>query len=374
MQLNDGYLMTNIVSTERSLKYISFFRWFFFTYIVVYHAQYALILNGDIRSFIYKYLTHIQLVTDCFFVISGFLLSKHFLSETSFLIYANKRFWSLFPTCLLFWICFELFSSVLNMHVDIVRGYKDIFGLNVFGVPWYHNDMNFTWFCYALFWANVLFFALFKLKKYFLIPCFCIICFSCYTVVSNFQHHLLIVSQPYSHLSLSVGTYRALFACGMGIVCGLLSAYCKKNPIKQILNGWVVSFIEISQILCFAGALIYLSKSSIYVVGIINFSILLCCLSQENGVLYKILNQSVFHLGAKWLLGAYIFSAIALLIMREVSKKNPFFIQHGLITLLLSLILSVLLGWIVFMIISNFEKMRQLIICQIMLSYRRLKK
>lgn len=63
--------------TNRNLKYISFFRWIFFSYIVVFHIQFF-ISGSYILYFTQIRFDHVHLITDCFFVISGFLLSKYF--------------------------------------------------------------------------------------------------------------------------------------------------------------------------------------------------------------------------------------------------------------------------------------------------------
>ena len=343
--------------TNRNLKYISFFRWIFFSYIVVFHIQFF-ISGSYILYFTQVRFDHVHLMTDCFFVISGFLLSKYFnqSKSKSILSYTYKRFLDLFPICLLFWICFALFSPISKIEVDLIAGFKDIFGLNVFGTPWYHNYMNFTWFSYSLFWVNVLFFILLKFKKIFFPVAYFLVLFAGYTVIQYFNPKANITGQPYDFIFLNQGTFRAIFACGLGLLSGIYA-----NRYRQIITNkdkefFIFSCIEILPLSLFIIIMKFLSSIEIYIIGLILFSISLFSLSLNNSLLNKLINRDIFHYGEKYLLNAYIFSSIALLSIEQLTKLYPKLIETGDFLIFVCLALSVVFGRVIFFITNNIKR------------------
>ena len=342
----------------RNKKYISFFRWTFFLFILVHHSQFALSVRTFAHNF-YNLSNFAPLATDCFFVISGFLLAKHFFLKKNLLNYTKKRFLSLFPTCLLFWICFQFIGFLGWIEVDILTGYKDIFGLNIFGIPWHHNQMNFTWFCYALFWSNVLFFALFYLKKYFIPVALTLITISAYILFNHFFLNSFITIQPYA-FPLTLSGYRAIFSCGIGAIFGIFHIYTKntltKDPLQEKQIYTLLTIIELSQVIFFSITCYSFAYSYIYLIGIVNFSILLTSVSFKNSLFYQITSFNFFHNGEQYLLGAYIFSSIALLCVNQLILKYSFLNDYGNTMLLFSVILSILMGYIVFKITHKIQR------------------
>ena len=46
--------------------------------------------------------------------------------------------------------------------------------------------------------------------------------FSFYTIISNFNHDLLIMYKPYTYIPFTTSFYRAIFAQGLGIIFGII--------------------------------------------------------------------------------------------------------------------------------------------------------
>lgn len=327
-------------------KYISFFRWIFFLFIFIAHSRWGLSVSTFVTSNTFPFTDYITLTTDCFFVISGFLLIKYFKNTPPFFDYLKKRFLHLIIPCFLFWICFQGMCFLNLIHVDLLTGWKDVLGLNVFGIPWYHNDMNYTWFCYALFWSNLLFISLFYYKKafYFILPCLIIL--SEYTVLSHFSHEQLIVFKPYPYIPLSMGSYRAIFCVGLGF----LTALIKECTPHLKTNYCILTFLEVSILFIFGLAIKFLSPSWIYLLGIISICLLLFLLSLQNSLGFQLTNRSLPDVFSKYLLGAYLFSSIAFLTMNLLIKRYPILYFYGSYVLVYSFALSLFYGFICFKI------------------------
>ncbi len=327
-------------------KYISFFRWISFLFIFIAHSCWGLSVPTVVTSSTFHFTNYIALATDCFFVISGFLLIKYFKKTPPFWGYLQKRFLHLIIPCFLFWICFQGMCFFNLIHVDLLTGWKDVLGLNVFGIPWYHNDMNYTWFCYALFWSNLLFISLFYYKKafYFILPFLIIL--SGYTVLSHFSHERLIVFKPYPYIPLSMGSYRAIFCVGLGFLTALIQEYTPR--LKT--NYFVLTLLEGSILFMFGLAIKFLSPSWIYLLGIISLCFLLFLLSRQNSLGYYITNLTLPDVFSKYLLGAYLFSSIAFLTMNLVTKTYPLLLFYGSYVLVYSFALSLFYGFICFKI------------------------
>ncbi len=342
--------MMQIHSFEHQ-KYISIFRWISFLFIFIAHSRWGLSAPTVFKSSSFHLTNYIALATDCFFILSGFLLIKYFKNPPHFFRYLQKRFLHLIIPCFLFWICFQGMSFLNLIHVDLLKGWKDIFGLNVFGVPWYHNNMNYTWFCYALFWSNLLFISLFYYKKALYLILLPLIILSGYTVLSNFSHERLIVWQPYSYIPLSMGSYRAIFCVGLGFLAALIKEY---TPHLKI-NYFILTFLEGLILFIFGFTIKFMEPIWIYLLGLISLCLLLFLLSKKNSLGYHITNRSLPDVFSKYLLGAYLFSSIAFLTMNLVTKTYPFLFFYGSYILLFSFLLSLFYGFICFKI-SEFIK------------------
>lgn len=201
-----------------------------------------------------------------------------------------------------------------------------------------------------LFWANVLFFCLFYLKKYFVPIALLLIIFSGYTIAQNYQHKLLIVSQPYDFLPLTMSAYRAIFACGIGVLTGIIHFFVKKYFTIDLKHKTDI-FISLIEVFCIVSLGIvgaFCDKDILYLFGIVCFSILLLTISLECSFLHTITSFKIFHFGEKYLFASYVFSSIALLCAHQCMIKFSEIKIFGNTILFGSILLSVFWGFIVF--------------------------
>lgn len=336
--------MQSVLQNPRK-NYLSCLKWIFFLFVTLHHALSLPLPNSIILSFMQKMKFYIPLIVDCFFVISGFLITHSFFERPlSRIAFFKKRLISLYPMLLLYWIVFQSVSFLGWIDVNLFIGYRDILGLNVFGIPWHHNHFNYTWFCYALFWSSIFYFSICtfnKIRELFLIS---MIVISGYILMTHWDSFNLIVPKPFKEIPLSIGTIRALLGVGLGILIGCLSQTFKKRICLNDKTFVMLSFAEILILGFFIGMFPSLSIVQCYFVGLLCFSFILLFLSFENSLFYKLLNHSFWGKQDYMLYGAYLFSAILFLATIQLLIHWSFLKRLGDLVVLWCVLGSLVLG------------------------------
>lgn len=310
--------------------YLSLFRWLCFLSIIIYHSLYLYTSNGALSALGHKLYDYIPFIVDCFFVISGFLLTRSFyLNQMPTHFYLKKRLLELLPTLILFWLCFLGIGTLGWMDVDLIAGFKDVLGLSVFGVSLRHNQLNYTWFLYVLFWCNLLFYGLLGIKKLAPFIILAIVLFSGITISFYWIDGNVISPKPYDGLPISFGLFRGVYATATGVLCGYLSTHIppqlhQNKDLKYILSIYETIILMLSTLM-----LTQLSYKHFYVNTIPLFGLFLFSLSFEKSIFHKILNIKYFSFGDGYLLGGYIFSAIILAGMSHFLAQHPSLTNYG---------------------------------------------
>ncbi len=337
--------------------YLSFFRWLCFLSIIIYHSLYLYTSHGVLSTFGNKLYNYIPFIVDCFFVISGFLIARSFyLNQLPTLFYLKKRLLELLPTLILFWLCFLGIGSLGWMDVDLIDGFKDVLGLSVFGVPLRHNQLNYTWFLYVLFWCNILFYGLLGLKK--LAP-FIILAFVLFAGITTSFYWIdgnVISPKPYEGLPISFGLFRGVYATATGVLCGYLSTHTPPQLHQNKDLKYILSIYEIVILMLSILMLSQLSYKHFYVNTIPLFGLFLFSLSFEKSIFHKILNIKYFSLGDGYLLGGYIFSAIILAGMSHFLAQHPSLTNYGDTIYLLVILGSLCCGAITYYMTKKLKK------------------
>ncbi len=337
--------------------YLSLFRWLCFLSIIIYHSLYLYTTDGWLFSFGNKVYNYIPFLVDCFFVISGFLLARSFhLNQLPTHFYLKKRLLELLPTLILFWLCFLGIGSLGWMDVNLIDGFKDVLGLSVFGVPLRHNQLNYTWFLYVLFWCNILFYGLLGLKKLAPFIILGIVLFAGITISFYWIEGNVISPKPYDLLPISFGLFRGLYATATGVLCGYLSTHLPKHLYHNKDLSYILNIYEVIILMLSILMLSQLTHKHFYVNTIPLFGLLLFSLSLEKSVLYKILNIKYFSFGDGFLFGGYIFSAIVLAGMSHFLAQHPSLTNYGDTIYLLVILGSLCCGAVTYYMTKKLKK------------------
>ncbi len=343
--------MDNTIKLLQPTKkhYLSFFKWILFLLIVIYHSLYLFTSNALLATLAHKIYDYIPFLVDCFFVMSGFLLARAFCIrpiETGF--YIRKRLVDFVPILILFWFSFWIIGKLGWMKVDLIKGASDLFGLSIFGAELVHNQLNYTWFLYTLFWCNIFFFFILKLKKFAPFVLLPILITTGVIISSYWIEGNVITPKPYENLPISFGLLRGIFASSIGVLAvypaRFTPSFIRKSPHLFQVLGLLEANILILTILMFS----QLSPKEIYINTLSLFGLLLFSLSFENSPLFKVLNQKCFSFGSNYLLGGYIFSAITLSIMAHVLQKYPHLSTYGDSIYIAVILISLLFGALIY--------------------------
>lgn len=338
--------------------YLSFFRWILFLFIIVYHSLYLFTKGGFLPSLGSAVYNYIPFIVDCFFVMSGFLLIRNMhLKKTPTHLYIGKRFLDFFPLLFIFWLSYMYIGKMSLLDVDLIAGFNDVIGLSVFGFQNYHNQLNYTWFLYTLFWCNILFFLILKFNRFALFFIVFILITTGFTISNYWIEGNVITPKPYEYVPISFGLFRGLLSTSIGVLAGFLAlrtpAFIQKSAYLFPMLSLLECIIFLLSILMFS----QLTPKQFYLNELSLFGLLLFSLSFEKSLFFYLFNRKFLGYGDSCLLGSYIFSAIVICWMSHFLKANPHLTQYGDRIYLSVILISIFFGTLTYLITKILKKL-----------------
>ncbi len=355
--------MSRVKETKR-LYNIDFLRFVFAVIIVYHHLLHDNIIkatggtdyfNSMAESWVYA-----GAIVECFFILAGYFLYKTYykrpdLSVKEFTYKKIARLWPvLFIYCLL---------NVFVFKTNPYTSFYNVLFLQCIGVSTEYQGIN--WYISPFFWTLIFYFVLLKCvknKKHLNIA-IGLICYFSYVFLVNYSSGRF--GRETVGFVFNLGLLRALGGIGVGYLTAFCLESIKKMPSiicfspTKMQSAAITAVITVLEAVSIAALMInFIGKENAdknQFFAVIMFVLLLVCMLSQKGVISRVFNRKIFGTLGKYSYSIYVMQQIAFWTLRDVFwQKNISYIQqHGLRTLLISLVFSVALGIVTYYVVEK---------------------
>jgi len=280
-----------------------------------------------------RYIVYNYLAVDFFFILSGFILTKKYISCNDWKEFAIARFVRIFP---LFWTAL-LFMLILTGTTNVLRLLTNISLTQMLGLNFEYEKLGIvipSWSLSVEFWLNILVFfpLLILLKKHkMLIPVFAFLCFYLWGIL--FQSASLD-----QHFQKLFYTNFAVWRCFAGLLLGMLSYYIYE---ENIFKNFSKTFVNIVGIILFVIFVLIISGYGEKKLFILLSPFFIVFFADTRFVLNSLKNKYIL-IFARMSYAVYLFHMPFL----ELAKKTKYlgltdYFYHSIIAFFLTIVLCV---------------------------------
>ncbi len=357
-----GAVCINKLREKKYFYNIDFLRLIFTVLIVYYHILHANIMSYTDSAEVYNSLADLNqgasCLTICFFVISGFFLGREVLKrDESFTQFAVRKIGRLWPVlavyCLIILIFFDhnFYTAIMN-------------SLFLQGIGLTQHYMGIIWFISPLFWTLLFYFALSKCikKKRNLNLLIAVISYFSFVIILTYNNFRMSRDTAYGAFCLM--ELEALGCMGAGwLVAAALDKFYSFEYIKNFkykkyqsaLMFVVSTAAELFSFYAIGTYCLYYKKAydNVFII-VVSICILLVSFTAKRGLFSFIFDNKVFAFCGKYTYSIFAMQQISFYIMaRTLWSNTSYVVSHPYITIILSLLVSVILGIATYYIIEK---------------------